>query len=456
MTAGSALTADSAALGINARSSARGEGGSEQLGRAPVAQRSIRYELLDAVRRLMYAPGRPADDQERVCSCHYRRKAMTVDVRLDRRRGRAHYGGVETCRSVWLCPVCSASITEQRREELQRAINTWVKDHGGEVYLVTLTFPHQRPDRLAELVKGLRRALKRFNAMPAMKRARSATGHAGSIRALEVTWGSWHGWHPHIHTLWFGKPGQLEELRRLAPAWVDCLVRAELADRAQLNDMLSGAAGESPAFDVQNGDYAADYIAKFGNEPSLLSKIEAGATWGAARELVSGQAKTGRRLRGVTPFTLLAIIAGRSELRGLTPGRAIALFSEYALAFKNERQLYWSPRLRAALNMGKLFTDEELAELADQAPDVSTVCSLTADDWRLVIAHKARAAVLHEAELAGAAGVAALLAELRARPGRQAPPYPKLDAPRERWPARGFALYQTPDGATHQYWGIAA
>jgi hypothetical protein len=395
----------------------------------------VRYALLNIVRRLMYAPGVDPDRQERVCSCHYRRKASTVDIRMDPRRGRAHFRGIETCGSVWLCPVCSGRITEERRGELQRAVNMHVEG-GGEVYLVTLTFPHARADRLVTAVDLLRLALRRFNSSKTMRAVRAESGHIGSIRALEVTWGSWHGWHPHVHLLWFAKRGQMETIKRLAPAWVESLIKAKLADRSQQNDMLHGAAGrESPAFDVSNGDYAAEYVAKWGHEPSLHSKIEAGETWGIAREMVSGQVKTGRRLTGVTPFTLLAVIAGKCEVRGMTAGRAAALFAEFAYAFKGERQLYWSPRLRAALKMGRLFGDEELEAAADALPEVETVITLTADDWRLLILHECRHAALLAAEQFGAAGVRGLLADLRGRPSPAKPPGLAMVEQRTRWPS---------------------
>jgi hypothetical protein len=341
-----------------------------------------------------------------------------VQVRLNLESGRAHFGRVETCRNVWACPVCSGRITEQRRIELQRAVTSWVKE-GGEVYLMTLTFPHVRKDRLTDLVDRLRLALKKFNASPAMKRARVATGHAGSVRALEVTWGGWHGWHPHVHILWFGKPGQIERLRELQGPWIETLIKVGLADRSQLSDMLQAA------FDVQNGDYAAQYVAKFGHEPSFRSQLVTGETWGVAREMVKGASKVGRRLSGITPFTLLAFIAGKCQLPGLKVGVAMSLFCEFALAFKGERQLYWSPRLRKALKIGKLFEDAELEDLMDRKPEVITACELDPDEWNLVVRHQRYSAVLSEVEQRGrqhaAEAVTALLDRLRVLPAPPAP-----------------------------------
>lgn len=377
--------------------------------------RRVRYRLQGIVQRLMHRYGAPRELQERVCTCHYSRMALTVKIRRNLDSGRCSYQGLETCSNVWICPICAGRITEQRRAELQAAIVQWV-EQGGETYLMTLTFPHMRTDRLLNLLELMRQAIARFNTSKGVRTARAAAGYIGSIRALEVTWGAWHGWHPHFHVLLFCRPGQLEILRRMQSAWIAALIKTGLADRAQLDDLLHGAAGESPAFDLQNGDYAADYIAKYGHEPSLQSQIETSETWGAARELVKGMTKTGRRLSGITPFTLLAVIAEIRAVRGLSPGRATALFAEFALAFKGQRQLYWSTGLRRALGQGRLFADDELPALLDQKSECVDVCEISAADWRLIVTHMVRDEVLEEAERFGAEGARALLDRLRARP----------------------------------------
>ena len=375
----------------------------------------IRYRALGVAQRLMFAPGLPAEHQAAICRCQWRRIGPTVRVRQHKLTGRTSYQGLMSCNNVWACPVCSNRITDGRRDELQRAVGLW-KEQGGECYLLTGTFPHQRKDKLVDLIAMMRKAADTFNTSKATRRAREQAGYVGQIRALEVTWGSWHGWHPHFHFLYFCQPGQADTLRGLESTWAAALIKSGLADPSQLNDMLRGADGEAAAWDVQNGDYAADYIAKFGHEPSLNSKLEAGATWGIARELVKGMNKTGRRLRGLTPFTLLAAAAGSYALQGMDKGHAAALFCEFAAAFKGQRQLYWSPKLDQRLNVGRLFTDEELCDMADKKPEMETVCTICADDWALVLAHEQRDAVLRAAEESGAAGVRALLDRLRAAP----------------------------------------
>jgi hypothetical protein len=369
--------------------------------------------MLDQAQRLLFDDKLPGDRQAAICRCHYRRIGATVRLRVNAVSGRAHFHGLETCHNVWACPVCSNRITNGRRDELQRAVGYW-KEQGGESYLVTATFPHRRVDCLGDQLGLMRKAADIFNTSRSSRAAREKAGYVGQVRALEVTWGGWHGWHPHFHFLYFCRPGQVATLQALETAWVDALIKSGLAERSQLNDMLHGKDGESPAFDVQNGDYAAEYIAQFGHEPSWESKLEAGATWGIAAEMVKGASKTGRRLSGVTPFTFLAVAAGLRQLPGLKKGKAKYLFCEFVTAFKGQRQLYWSPGLRKTLNMGRLFTDAELPEnYGPKSADV-TVYTFDREEWALVLAHHARDAVQRAAEESRTDGVRALLEGLRA------------------------------------------
>jgi hypothetical protein len=310
----------------------------------------------------------------------------------------ASFGNLATCGSVWHCPVCAAKITEGRRQELQLAINTWAKQ-GGEVYLMSLTFPHEISQALKDNLAKFGDALSKFKKSRIYKKTMVAIGSAGSIRALEVTHGG-HGWHPHTHDLVFASKDQLDLLQQLQTAWIEALIKSGIADRCQTNDMMQAA------FDVRNGDYAAEYVAKFGFEPSLASKDATGEHWGAASELTKSQAKVGKRLGGRTPFTLLGnYIAGDQE--------AGALFQEFGIHFKGKRQLFWSPKLRKALALAEEKTDEEIAE--EVLPERELVATLDNEDWKLVLSRNARFDVLKAAQDDGAEGVARLMQELAGR-----------------------------------------
>jgi hypothetical protein len=221
-------------------------------------------------------------------------------------------------------------------------------------------------------------------------------GRAGSVASLETTYGV-NGWHPHTHDLVFAMPGLLADTAAVAELrgeWVRILFKVGLGNHEKLADM------HAHAFDLQGGNFAADYIAKFGREPS----------WSEAHELTKSHAKVGgRNLSGethVTPFKLLEwYLAGDAQ--------AGALFREYAEAFAGKRMLSWSPGLKKKLHIEEL-TDEQLADEAENAlPDEELAADLDGEEWRLVLSRDARAELLYIAAKNGAEGVRCFLVELR-------------------------------------------
>ena len=100
----------------------------------------------------------------------------------------ASYGGLQTCGSVWVCPVCGAKVVERRRGEIQQAMAQH-RACGGEVHLLTLTAPHTRFDVLEELQAKLGKALNGFLADKTVKKIFKEMGYIGQIRGYEVTHG---------------------------------------------------------------------------------------------------------------------------------------------------------------------------------------------------------------------------------------------------------------------------
>ena len=102
--------------------------------------------------------------------------------------------------------------------------------------------------------------------------------------------------------------------------------------------------------------------------------------------------------------------------------RAGALFAEYAAAFKGRRQLVWSPGLKKRAGIDEV-SDEQAAEDAvrEAAEEETQVGHFTPKGWARVREH--RAAILKMAELAGSAGVDAVVKVItERRSGRGLPP----------------------------------
>lgn len=320
------------------------------------ARRAERFAL-QAVSRLVLP-------KERVRHClRSRREGHDVSIWRSLEHGKAHYKGLQTCGSVWHCPVCAAKVSERRRAELVAAISTW-KAKGGSVLFLTLTNSHSRADTLQELLQGQRKALKRFWNDRASRNLWEGLSVEGSIKATEVTHGS-SGWHPHYHVLLFvSQNWDNSELvawqEKLAQRWQDCCRAAGLP----LPDLVHGCT-------LQDGSQAARYASK----------------WGIPEEMTRGHTKKARH--GHSPFDLLREVLETGDCE------AAALFKEYAEAFKGARQLFWSAGLRDRLAV-ETVTDEEIA-CGGEDP-ASHLVTLEIEEWRLILRSNARARVLEAAE----------------------------------------------------------
>lgn len=338
--------------------------------RTPAQCRLERYALQAVVRELL------PSSRTAKCLRYVQHKRTSVDVFRSIKYQRAHYGGLQTCSSVWACPVCSAKISERRRAELAQLIEAH-EATGGVVLLVTRTVPHRRTDDLGELLAKIASAERSYTGHRDYKALMSAFGLVGKVRALEVTHGEANGWHPHVHELVFlSMPVSLADLEEdLSRIWQGAALRAGL-------DLPSRAHGLT----VQDGSKAAKYASK----------------WGLESELTQWHRKHGK-VESRTPFDLL-----RSRFVG--DERAGALFVEYAEAFHGRHQLQFSRGLKHRYQLDE-WTDEELA--AKQDEDAELLGSIQLNDWRMICKMGQRGAVLEVASTFGWSGVEVVLDGLR-------------------------------------------
>lgn len=280
-------------------------------------------------------------------------KGVTLFYNIERER--ANFGNLQRCGSVWNCPVCSMTITEGRRLELSKALNSWT-DSGGFAYLVTFTNSHHKGDNLADLLEGQKRAFKKLWEKTKLVKKLNDLGYVGRIVATEVTHG-FNGWHPHYHMIFFfDSPIDMADVKTfLAVDWQDACIKSKL----KAPDLLHGV-------DVRGGDYAAKYVTK----------------WGLEYEVTKGHVKKGKN-NSLTPFDLL---------RGCTENPQYkSLFKEFADVFKGRRQLVWSAGLKNLLGV-KTVSDETL--IAETEKTSVQVHELDAILWDLIIKYNQRGYVL--------------------------------------------------------------
>lgn len=321
-------------------------------------------------RFVLQSAARDLVPRERVAFC-LRRPIPTkevVDVFYAPVSSSSHYGGLQVCGSVWMCPVCASKISEKRRIDMSDGIRSFYDESGiRRVLLVTFTLSHSIRDNLSDVLSVLRRARRLLLAGRWWSDLRGSYGIVGQVRALECTYGS-NGWHPHMHVLLF-----FEREVPIIPFTDDMKSRWSFAVSS-----AGGVANYANGCDVRFTDAEiAEYVAKWGKDPK----------WTASHELAKAVVKRGRS-GGLTPLQLLSMYSGGDNNAGV-------LWLQYALNFKGMRQLFWSRGLRVRLGLKVEKTDEELAKEQDEIAIL--LAQLTIDQWRVVIGNDARADLLNVA-----------------------------------------------------------
>jgi replication protein len=318
----------------------------------------------------------------RVAICHRVRGHGVDQVKLLQEpvTNRAFFGGLMKCASVWVCPVCAATITERRREELTRA-NASAYEKRIRVFMLTLTAPHKMGDDLKKLLQGIRDARRVMFNRKGWKRAKDAAGIVGTICALEVTHGG-NGWHVHVHELVYCQgEGAALDAAELLPLWQSACAAAGL-----------GRPNEH-GLKVGDGSKAAAYVAKFGAE----DRGEDG--WSIEHEMTKAHVKRGKK-GGRSPWDLLRAFADTGKERDAE------LFRFYAIAFRGRRQLVWSRGLRELLGV-LAKSDEALVE--ENREEAKEIWSFDQAEWRWIIERGLQGVVLQAARERGKAGVYSVL-----------------------------------------------
>jgi hypothetical protein len=327
-----------------------------------------RFALQSVVRDLL--------PDSRTAKClRWRQKNKTVQVWKSAKHQRAHYKGLQTCASVWACPVCAAKISERRRIELQTLIASHVAK-GGVVLLATRTFPHQKSDDLGQMLDQFAKAEASYKAHRDYKALAKTCGLVGTVRAVEVTYGK-NGWHPHAHELLFldGAVDIADLEETLFRIWQPAAVRAGFAAPSRQHGLT-----------LHDGTKAARYASKWGLESELTQ-------WHRKRGKVDSQ----------TPFDLLrGVFESQNKQAGV-------LFREYSQAFRGRHQLHFSRGLKKLYQIADV-SDDELANRQDD--DAVLLGSLNTYDWRVICRSGQRGVLLEVASTSGWSAVLDLVESL--------------------------------------------
>lgn len=353
--------------------------------------RSKRFRLLDGLQRLTELP--------RLTHCRRDPHGQAEFIGIVQRDGLSSYSGLQTCGSVWACPIDSAKVRHERTLQLADVVMRHLAGGGGLCF-PTLTLAHLKRDPLADTLGHLMEGWRYVQGQREWKRLRGELELEHGLKSVEITYGR-NGWHPHLHglqfsvaplsdrdrerlhgVLWKHWNGYAEKnrLRVLVPA------RAVVVKRVEMQTNAGIAALAEYLFKVQDG-------------------------YGIAAELVRADLKRGRVKASRVPFQI-----GESAVRGSR--QDLALWHEYELATKGRRVLDWTKGAATALGLDK--SDEELAAGDEGSDPLDLVADLTPYEWSLVVKYRRRGYLLGVADRESRAGVEAALRALRRRAMRDA------------------------------------
>lgn len=259
----------------------------------------------------------------------------TVAVVRSAELRRAYFRQVITCANASLCPVCAPRIRAKRTEEIGKAFDQWKKaDSENTIYMITLTFQHQKTDSLSVIMENLKNASKSFWGHWSVKNAFKSAGMVGRITAFEITYGS-NGWHPHYHIVVFCKRSQFN-VDGFKKQWLQALGRSN----------LSGS--DKCAFNFIEARDGSEYLSKISLELGLSTN------------------KAGRR-GGLSPFELLQKSVNGERWAG-------ERFKELWVYLHDSRtrSLLWSKGLKDYFQINEV-SDEEICMQQDEKYKVYTL-----------------------------------------------------------------------------------
>lgn len=406
--------AEGAALGNTANSSSSKTRSKRQ------EQRTGKYKLREWARKSALQAVDNRLEAHRVALCGFATATGVSSVGVRVAEGVAGFAGLQSCGSVWACPVCAAKIAARRAEELGEVLS-WARREGHTLAMVTMTVSHRRQDSLkdvwdavasgwssvtsggvwnnAETQQEYTIRLQKWNTAgnaheeakrlgqrapraprgwhqrkhPEIKRGDKAKyGVLGWARAVEVTRGA-NGWHVHVHAV-LVLEGRQQAHERAYALGRSMHIRW---DKGIAKKGFTSSKKHGLRVDVSEGaeQRLADYLTKAGEPEKAVRNSVEKAGRALAREATLGQHKIAKR-GGRTPFQILADLH-------LGDAEDWAVFADWLRESKGRRQLTWSAELRKLAGLLDEETDEEIAAEEIGTED-GTILVLPIESWRVL------------------------------------------------------------------------
>jgi len=287
-------------------------------------------------------------------------KCIGGGVQVMRSGDDAYFDGIITCKSIWTCPVCAQRINSQRLDDLKDALGS-----GYKTVMVTATLRHDQSDRLRDLLRSLKDAVRRVKSGRWWGDYKDRHGVIASVSSYEITHGVF-GWHPHIHMLLF--------LDRDRPD-VDVMWSDLVSRYVYLVDRGGGYASRHHAVDVtRTGSDAGQYLVKHVSvDPGLAS------------EMSSTDTKDGRWSGSKSFWDLVFLSRYFAD--------AVDLVKEYADATYRLKSFVWSRGAKDILGV------KDQKDRDGDRDDPLPVADITRPVWTVIRTHALQDVVLSLAVL---------------------------------------------------------
>lgn len=289
-----------------------------------------------SVLRAVQALHDPRDGTKRppICYCGAPRLAE-VDVHLREDgtgRKKAGVSGVWRCRNGEVCPMCMEAATARRRDSYARVGGAAI-EKGGTLVTVVLSVAHSIEDKLADLIKAVKKASTGARAGgPWDRKIKPALGCAGVLLDHHVRHGDCYGWHYHQHVTFFCLNRDETAIKAAIAALVERYVRllARQGYRAHASQQHVKILKENP----EGGPYTypADHNRVDDEDEMAIVAAEHGED------------------ESLTPLML-------AERAAMGDERSAALFMEFSQAIRKTRSVVVTPALATALEIERKEDD---------------------------------------------------------------------------------------------------
>lgn len=345
-------------------------------------------------------PGIPVtENAPRICGCHtFRVPGSDVSLRINKTDKTVFYSGLQTCGSVWACPVCARKITQGRADEIRQAIDIFKnRKPGGFVGMLTLTIPHDKGQSFETVRDRLQKGLRDMKR--AKSRRRRTWGDLGvfhTITGIEPVYAERNGWHIHYHILVFFESAP--DLADIKGVIVDEWIRyaGQGLSEKKKADMADHAVDLVP---VKSWN---DYLTKLSQQKASDSEIALCRqafknSWQINHEIALAHVKKGRT-GSLSPFDMLRLIASLSPFDPdykRVRDHYEKLFYEYAQAQKGRRYVYFSKGFKEWLGLADKDDSEILTEQeAKEMKESEHVATIPAAEWQEILSQGWRGQLL--------------------------------------------------------------